>query len=73
MLVRDQTELDNSVIEMITIEVFRDHAFSSQTEQHIIRALRGNSNLPFSLVAETQGNVVGHIALSLVSISDGKS
>lgn len=42
-----------------------------QTEQFIIRALRPDRALSVSLVAEEAGRIVGHVALSCVSISDG--
>jgi putative acetyltransferase len=47
------------------------HPYSHQTEQFIIRALRADHALSVSLVAEEAGRIVGHIALSPVSISDG--
>jgi putative acetyltransferase len=71
LLIRNQTEIDNTAIEKITIEAFKDHPFSSHTEQYIIRELRSNNNLPVSLVAEVDDIIVGHIAFSLVSISSG--
>lgn len=70
MLVRNQTESDDIAIEKITVEAFKDHPFSCHTEQYIIRELRNNNNLLVSLVAEIEGMVVGHIAFSLVSISN---
>ena len=63
--------MDDIAIEKVTIEAFKDHPFSSHTEQYIIRELKTNNNLPVSLVAEIEGIVVGHIAFSLVSISNG--
>jgi len=71
LLIRNQAEIDDIAIEKITIEAFKDHPFSSHTEQYIIRELKSNNNLPVSLVAEIEGVVVGHIAFSLVSISNG--
>ncbi|OJU86256.1 MAG: GNAT family N-acetyltransferase, partial [Acinetobacter sp. 39-4] len=41
------------------------------TEQFIVNALRESKQLTVSLVVETQGKVIGHIAFSPVSISDG--
>jgi len=46
-------------------------AISSHTEQFIIEALRDAKALTVSLVAEEHGRVVGHIAFSPVSMSDG--
>jgi putative acetyltransferase len=44
---------------------------SSHTEQFIVEALRSAKALTLSLVAEVDGQVVGHIAFSPVTISDG--
>ncbi len=55
----------------MTVEAFRDHPISKHTEQYIICALRAAGALAISLVAEIDGQVVGHIAFSPVTISDG--
>ena len=39
--------------------------------QFIIKALRNANALTLSLVAEADGRVVGHIAISPVRVSDG--
>ena len=46
---------------------------SNHTEQFIIEALRSARALTVSLVAEVDGIVVGHIAFSPVTMSDGTS
>ncbi len=50
---------------------FRTLAISQHTEQFIVRALRAARVLTISLVAESEGQVVGHVAFSPVTISDG--
>lgn len=55
----------------MTIAAFRTLEISNKTEQYIIEALRAAKALTVSLVAEADGRVVGHIAFSPVSISDG--
>ena len=40
-------------------------------EQFVIEALRAAQDLTVSLVAEVDGRVIGHIAFSPVTISDG--
>lgn len=50
---------------------FRALAISRHTEHFIISALRAAQALTVSLVAEMGGRVVGHIAFSPVTISDG--
>jgi putative acetyltransferase len=56
---------------MVTIAAFETMEISNHTEQFIIEALRSAKALTVSLVAETDGIVVGHIAFSPVIISDG--
>ena len=55
----------------MTATAFADLAISQHTEQFIIEALRAAGALTLSLVAERNGQVVGHIAFSPVTISDG--
>ncbi|MBU0716621.1 MAG: N-acetyltransferase [Planctomycetes bacterium] len=55
----------------VTVAAFRTLAISNHTEQFIISALRAANALTISLVAEVEGRVVGHIAFSPVTISDG--
>jgi putative acetyltransferase len=46
---------------------------TSGTEQFIVRALRNAGKLAISLVADAAGTIVGHVAVSPVSVSDGAS
>jgi putative acetyltransferase len=69
--IRPETPSDDDSIEQITRRAFLTHPYSHQTEQFIIRALRAAHALSVSLVAEDAGRVVGHIAFSPVTISDG--
>lgn len=62
---------DVSGITDLTVAAFRTLAISNHTEQFIITALRAAGALTLSLVAEMDGRVVGHIAFSPVTISDG--
>ena len=71
MIIRNETTSDIEVISEITIAAFRTLAISNHTEQFIINALRNANALTISLVAEVDGRVVGHIAFSPVTISDG--
>lgn len=64
---------DHAILHALTEAAFRNAAHSSHTEQFIVDALRSSGELSISLVAETQGQVVGHIALSPVTISDGST
>lgn len=71
LMIRDETAGDVDVIIDVTIAAFEAVEISQQTEQFVISALREASALTLSLVAEVDGSVVGHIAFSPVSISDG--
>ena len=69
--IRDEQDTDIQAIFDLTKAAFNDEEHSSHTEQFIVNALRATKQLTVSLVAETQGKIVGHIAFSPVSISDG--
>jgi putative acetyltransferase len=55
----------------VTIAAFKTLEISNHTEQFIIEALRAAKALTVSLVAEMDVRVIGHIAFSPVTISDG--
>jgi putative acetyltransferase len=71
MIIRKETVSDVKEISEVTIAAFENHPHSNHTEQFIIDALRTANALTLSLVAEVNGKVVGHIAFSPASISDG--
>ena len=71
IVIRNETDNDISTIFEVTVEAFKTLEVSNQTEQYIIEALRAANALALSLVAEVGGKVVGHIAFSPVTISDG--
>jgi putative acetyltransferase len=71
VIIRSEMESDVEVISDVTRSAFENHPYSHQTEQFIIDALRAAGALTISLVAEVGGRVVGHIAFSPVTISDG--
>jgi len=71
MIVRKEKPSDVDSIEKITIQAFLNAPHTDHTEQFIIRALREAHVLTISLVAETQEKIVGHVAVSPVTISDG--
>ncbi|HEY3399338.1 MAG TPA: N-acetyltransferase [Geothrix sp.] len=72
MIIRPETEADVPAIDRINIEAFLNHPFSHQTEHLIVRALRASGALALSLVADLDGQVVGHIAFSPALI-DGQN
>jgi len=71
MIIRKETNADIDAIANVTIAAFKTLQISNHTEQYIINALRAAGALTISLVAEIDGRVVGHIAFSPVTISDG--
>lgn len=71
ILIRSETDADVSAITEVTIAAFKTLEISDQTEHFIIRALRVANALTISLVAELDGLIVGHIAFSPITISDG--
>lgn len=71
IVIRTETSADVSAITEVTIAAFKTLAISSHTEQFIVAALRAAGALTLSLVAEREGQVIGHIALSPLRISDG--
>jgi putative acetyltransferase len=70
-VIRSETDADVSAITEVTVAAFKTLAISNHTEQFIIAALRAGKALTVSLVAELNGRVVGHVAFSPVTISDG--
>ena len=71
IFIRSETVDDIGAIREVTVAAFATLAISSHTEQFIVEALRAAGALALSLVALRDGRVVGHIAFSPVSISDG--
>ena len=71
VIIRNEMESDIEVISEVVKAAFENHPYSHNTEQFIVKALRSANALTISLVAEAESRVVGHIAFSPVTISDG--
>jgi putative acetyltransferase len=71
IVIRNETVADKGVISEVTVAAFKTLDVSNQTEHFIIDALRTAHALTISLVADIGGRIVGHIAFSPVTISDG--
>jgi len=71
LIIRKETTADIDAITEVTAAAFENVSVSNQTEQFIIKALRSADALTISLVAEIDNRIVGHIAFSPVTISDG--
>lgn len=70
MRIRAETSADSERIEALTVAAFSSALHTSHTEQHIVDALRRAGKLSVSLVAESEGALIGHVAISPVAISD---
>jgi len=71
IVIRKERDTDINAISEVTVAAFKTLEISNHTEQFIIKALRASGALTISLVAENDGQVVGHIAFSPITISDG--
>ena len=69
--VRNENSGDIGAIDKVTAEAFLNAPHTNHTEQYIVLELRKSDDLYISLVAEHQGKVIGHVAISPVTISDG--
>ena len=71
VIIRKEKPSDIEDIAEVTKIAYEDFSYSQQTEHFIIRDLRAAGALTLSLVTEVDGKIVGHIAFSPVTISDG--
>ncbi|MCE7901730.1 MAG: N-acetyltransferase [Gammaproteobacteria bacterium PRO9] len=71
--IRKESSADIPSIHAVTEAAFRNAPHTSHTEQFIVGALRDAGRLSVSLVAEHDGDVIGHVAISPVTISDGSA
>ncbi len=71
VVIRSETDADVDAITEVTVAAFKTLEISNHTEQFIIEALRAAKALTVSLVAEVDGRIVGHIAFSPMTTSDG--
>lgn len=69
--IRNESDADIHAIREVTAAAFKTLEISNHTEQFVVEALRAAGALTVSLVAEMNGAVVGHMAFSAVTLSDG--
>ncbi len=69
--IRPERKGDAPGIQRLTRLTFQTAAHRSGTEQDIIDALRAAGALTISRVAEIDGEIIGHIAISPVQVSSG--
>ncbi|MBV1959701.1 MAG: N-acetyltransferase [Pseudomonadales bacterium] len=68
--IRKEKPEDIEQIHDLTVAAFLDAEHADHTEQFIVKALRNSGVLTVSLVAEEAGQIIGHVALSPVTISN---
>ncbi len=67
--IRPERAGDEQAIHDVTAAAFERHPHSDQSEPFIIKRLRDQGALTLSLVAECEGNIVGHVAFSPVALT----
>jgi len=70
---RPERRDDVDAIRALTETAFRTAPHADGTEHIIIDRLRAAGALALSLVAEADGKIVGHVAFSPVTVSDGSA
>lgn len=73
VLIRHELGSDAGAIETVTTAAFLNAPHTAHTEQFIVAALRRAGAMTISLVAEHHGEVIGHVAVSPVVLSDGSA
>lgn len=73
MNTRHETPADADAIRALTLAAFANAPHSNHTEHLIVEGLRAAGALSISLVAEVDGKIVGQVAVSPVTASDGTS
>jgi putative acetyltransferase len=68
--IRNEIPADVAAIAAVTAAAFSNAPHSGRNEQFIVSALREAGQLMVSLVAVADGEVIGHVAASAVSISE---
>ncbi|WP_207900400.1 GNAT family N-acetyltransferase [Shinella sp. JR1-6] len=73
MFLRPERPEDVDAIRMLTETAFKTAPHADGTEHIIIDRLRAAGALTLSLVMEADGAIVGHVAFSPVTVSDGST
>lgn len=68
--IRNEVYSDIKAITDVTIAAFLNAEHTSHTEQFVVLALRDSFALTISIIAELNNKIIGHVAVSPVSISD---
>lgn len=71
--IRSEQIEEIDTITRLTTAAFENEEHSSHTEQFIVNALRRSQQLTVSLVAEENHDIIGHVAISPVTLSSGEN
>ena len=71
--IRPERAGDERAIRDVVRAAFTDHPHSDGSEPGIVDRLRKDGDLAISLIAEHEGAIVGHVAFSPITISDGST
>lgn len=71
VVIRPERTGDERAIHDVVHGAFADHPHSDGSEPAIVDTLRADGDLAISLVAEDGGEIVGYVAFSLVTVSNG--
>jgi len=71
--IRNELHADVGAIETLTKAAFLNAPHTDHTEHFVVNALRKAGALSISLVVEENGSLVGHVAISPITISDGSN
>lgn len=71
LAIHPETPADSAAVEQLIASAFQNAPHTSHTEHFILNALRRAGQLSVSLVAQDDDEIVGHVAISPVSISSG--
>jgi len=70
IIIRNERGSDSARISEIITLAFENDPISDKREAEIVRLMRDDSALTISLIAESKGEIVGHIAFSKVTMND---
>ena len=71
LTIRPEVPADHAEIAVVTDAAFAEVEYSDGSEVRIVERLRSDGDLALSLVAEDGERIIGHVAVSPVTISDG--
>lgn len=67
----NESSNDAAAIHQVTVQAFFHAPHTAHTEQYIVDALRSAGALAISLVAKNDEKIIGHVAVSPVTLSNG--